>query len=168
MEKEHRNNFHNNQINSSWTRNENISLYCSITIAITALIFLIISIYEISIQGSQLVAEDIIGLSADILTLIGFLFVVPRFVFHKRRERLNIEEELFHILEPLENHLRKFSEISPRSLRQCGPIWSDFESGFVYKRAEVDSLRESIDCSPIVLLIGKSGTGKTTMCHLVA
>ena len=83
----------------------------------------------------------------------------------------NIQEELSIInkvnLPRIESVLEKGADKPPEFFRTYGPIWIDFEEGFVYERPEVNEIIEKLKMEDIVVIKGEPASGKSVVLRNV-
>ncbi|MCU0849736.1 MAG: hypothetical protein MUC80_00485 [Candidatus Thermoplasmatota archaeon] len=77
-----------------------------------------------------------------------------------------LSKKIYH-LQPLDQYLEKGVNKEPDFSRKIGPLWIDFESGYVVERDEVKNIINNFDGNQYQLLIGEAGSGKSGISRSV-
>ncbi|MGC9100018.1 MAG: hypothetical protein ACP5HC_01970, partial [Caldisericum sp.] len=63
----------------------------------------------------------------------------------------------------IENVLEKDESTEPKFFRPAGPLWIDFEKGYVYENPQVDEIIDKLKKEKIVIIKGKPASGKSVI-----
>ncbi|MGB9793676.1 hypothetical protein, partial [Caldisericum exile] len=63
----------------------------------------------------------------------------------------------------IENVLEKDERGDPKFFRPAGPLWIDFEEGYVYENPQVDEIIDKLKKEKIVIIKGKPASGKSVI-----
>jgi len=79
----------------------------------------------------------------------------------KIKEELSIITKVY--LTRIEKCLEKDVEEEAQFFRHKGPLWIDFEKGYVYERPEVEEIIKKLETQDIVVIKGKPASGKSVI-----
>jgi len=77
-----------------------------------------------------------------------------------------LDKDMTHI-QTLEKYLKKDMIKDPKYFRKIGPLWADFEAGYVTKRDEADKIIRFFEKERFQLLIGDAASGKSTIASII-
>jgi hypothetical protein len=79
------------------------------------------------------------------------------------KDEIDLRFDKTYHLQPLEQFLQKDVDQDPEFFRRGGPLWIDFEYGYVVERKEVNEIIENLEDKQFQFLIGDIASGKTTI-----
>ena len=84
------------------------------------------------------------------------------------KEEIDARLDKNYHLQSLELFLKKDVIKKAKFFRKVGPLWADFEAGYVVERDEIDEIIENLDKNQFQLLVGGAASGKTAIASTIA
>ncbi len=89
------------------------------------------------------------------LLIFSFLVSIIYVIFFIKKPQLTLPK--------IETKLHKDEDLEPKFFRKAGPLWIDFERGFIFRRDEVDEIINELNEESRHVVEGKPASGKSVL-----
>jgi energy-coupling factor transporter ATP-binding protein EcfA2 len=122
-----------------------------------------ISIFLFFLSNPELFKNSV---SREIIFIIGIIILFwVYYLGRKAKSSIILSLKTLGLL-PIEEYLKKYKENKPHFFRFEGPLWIDFEKGYIVEREETEEILNKLEKEQ-VFITGEPGSGKSTILGIV-